>query len=54
MRVTCKSKSTFMPIMDDRASMGKNWTASVEVGAEGLVLPVQRVFGGEEEMGQGR
>ena len=24
-----------------------------EVGAEGLVLSVQRVFGGEEEVGQG-
>ena len=29
-------------------------TAIDEVGAEGLVLSVQRVFGGEEEMGQGR
>ena len=29
-------------------------TAFDEVGAEGLVLSVQRVFGGEEEVGQGR
>ena len=29
-------------------------TAIDEVGAEGLVLSVQRVVGGEEEMGQGR